>query len=126
MSQSRWHDCALCGVFTQYALCGNLLLDHRDVQRLPAECAPVVSWRCQDHQHYTMRAASAVRASELGDLIYTLTCGHEVQWVFRGKEAFTPTMLARGLTTRQIRLDQRQRCYRCSEQEQEQERSAIQ
>lgn len=119
MIQSRWHDSALCGVGTHFALCGNRLLDHRDVQRLPAADAAGVSWRCLDHQPYRMHTASAVRASEQGDLIYTLTCGHAVQWVYRGQGAYTAAKLARDMATRQIRLDQPQRCYVCSEQEPE-------
>jgi len=118
VSTSSWHPCAICGVPTQDAVCGNRLLFHRDVQRLPTEQAPEVSWRCQDHQHYQMHIASAVWASELGDLIYTLACGHDVSWVGRGQWASTPTQVTRGIATRQIRLDQRQRCYVCGDLEQ--------
>ena len=118
MSTSSWHPCAICGVPTQAAVCGNRLLFHRDVQGLPTEQAPGYHWRCQDHQHYQMHTASAVRASELGDLIYTLTCGHEVSWVGRGPWAATPALVERRIATRQIRLDQPQRCYICGDLEQ--------
>jgi hypothetical protein len=64
-----------------------------------------------------MREASAVHANEHGDLIYSLTCGHEVQWVFRGIWGYTPALISRGLATRQLRLDRRQRCYLCGDQE---------
>ena len=78
------HGCAICGEPTQDAICGNRLLFEADVSRLPREQAPTVSWRCSTHQRYQLRQARAVRASDLGDLMYTLTCGHEVQGVFRG------------------------------------------
>lgn len=113
------HSCTICGISTQDALCGNRLLFRADVHRLPVEDTPAVFWRCGMHQHYQMRQASAVRASDLGDLIQTLTCGHEVFWVCRGYGAYTPARLARALTTRQIRLDQPQRCYVCGDQDSE-------
>jgi hypothetical protein len=69
-----------------------------------------------------MRQAAAVRASDLGDLIYTLTCGHEVVGVFHGQWVYTPAKIKRGLLTRQIRLDQPQHCYVCGDLEQETER----
>jgi hypothetical protein len=75
------------------------------------------------HQPYQMRLASAVRASDLGDLIYTLTCGHEVVGVFRGRWVYTPARVKHGLRTRRIRLDQPQRCYTCGDLEQESEAS---
>lgn len=56
-----------------------------------------------------------MRASELGDLISTLTCGHDVQWLCRGRRAYTLTLVTRCLVTRQIRLDQPQRYYRCAD-----------
>ena len=59
-----------------------------------------------------MREAAAAHANEQGDLIYSLTCGHEVQYIVRGVWGYTPAMLARELATRQIRLDQPQHCYR--------------
>jgi hypothetical protein len=71
-----------------------------------------------------MREASAVQASELGDVIYTLTCGHEVHWVFRGRWAYTSAQLKRSILTRQIRLDQPQRCYRCGDREEERKSKA--
>ncbi len=66
-----------------------------------------------------MREAAAAHASELGDLIYLLTCGHEVQYIVRGVWGYTPAMLARELATRQVRLDQPQRCYLCADQKRE-------
>ena len=77
----------------------------------------MISWRCERHQGSQMHEASVVRANELGDLIYSLTCGHEVQRIVRGVWGYTPAMLARELATRQVRLDQPQRCYRCADQE---------
>jgi hypothetical protein len=115
------HGCAICGEPTQDALCGNRLLVGSDVSRLPTEQAPAVFWRCRIHQRYQLRQASAVRASDLGDLIYTLTCGHEVLGVFRGHQVYTPAKIKRGLLTRQIRLDQPQRCYACGDLERESE-----
>ena len=115
------HSCAICGEATQDALCGNRLLVGSDASRLPTEQAPAVSWRCRSHQRYQMRQASAVRASDLDDLIYTLTCGHEVLGVFRGHWVYTPAKVKRGLLTRQIRLDQPQRCYVCGDLAQESE-----
>ena len=114
--------CAICGAPTRDALCGNRLLFGAEVSRLPTEQAPPISWRCRAHQRYQMRQASAVRASDLGDLIYTLTCGHEVVGVFRGHWVYTPAKVKRGLLTRQIRLDQPQRCYLCGDMELNQER----
>jgi pyruvate/oxaloacetate carboxyltransferase len=64
-----------------------------------------------------MREASAVHANALGDLIYSLACGHEVQYIARGVWGYTPAMIARELATRQVRLDLPQRCYRCADQE---------
>ena len=115
------HSCAICGVPTQDALCGNRLLFLADVHRLPAESAPAIFWRCATHQRYQMRQASGVQVSEQGDLLYTLTCGHQVWWVCRGQKAYTPARLAQAITTRQIRLDQPQRCYLCGDLEQESE-----
>ena len=113
------HPCTICGVPTQDALVGNRLLFRADVQRLPAEDAPTIFWRCRSHQCYEMRQASGVHVSAQGDLIYTLTCGHEVCWLYRGQtrgqRAYTPEGLQQALTTRQIRLDQPQRCYRCGD-----------
>jgi hypothetical protein len=113
----RWYPCAICGEPTRDTLCGNRLLLRSDVSRLPTEHAPVLSWRCQTHQRYQMRRASAVRASDLGDVIYMLTCGHEVYWVFRGRAAYTPAKVKHDLLSRQIRLDQPQRCYLCGDLE---------
>ena len=111
--------CALCGAPTWDGIWGNRLLLRSDVSRLLNEQAPALSWRCANHQNYQMREASAVRASELGDIIYTLTCGHEVHWVFRGRWAYTSAQVKRGILMRQIRLDQPQRCYLCGDQEEE-------
>ena len=81
------------------------------------------AWRCAYYQRYEMRTASAVRVTEAGDVLLTLTCGHELCWVCRGRAAYTPAELERALTTRQIRLDQPQRCYVCGDQERESEAS---
>lgn len=113
------HACTICGASTQDALCGNRLLFRKDVHRLPAEEAPPVCWRCGSHQCYQMRQARGARASPQGDVFLTLTCGHEVCWVCRGKAAYTPAKLAQALLTRQIRLDQPQRCYVCGDLERE-------
>ena len=121
MRNSGSHHCTICGATTQDALCGNRLLFRSDVSRLPTEQAPAVFWRCGTHQRYQMRQSSAVRSSDLGDLIYTLTCGHEVLGVFRGRRVYTLAKVKRGLLTRQIRLDQPQRCYLCGDLEQESE-----
>lgn len=79
----------------------------------------MVCWRCGTHQRYQMRQATGVQVSERGDLICRLTCDHEVCWVCRGKAAYTPARLEHAITTWQIRLDQLQRCYMCSDLEQE-------
>ena len=123
MSHAHAHSCTICGAPTRDALCGNRLLLRPDVHRLPTEDAPPVSWRCETHQRYQMRQASGVQVSEQGDLIYRLTCGHEVCWVCRGQEAYTPAKLAHALTTRQIRLDQPQRCSVCGDLERESQAS---
>ncbi|HEX6778515.1 MAG TPA: hypothetical protein VF099_09965 [Ktedonobacterales bacterium] len=115
MMPTRWHSCACCDGAAEYALAGNRLLSHKDVKRLPAEYLPAISWRCEGHWRYQLRTASAVRATTAGDLLYTLTCGHEVCWVRRGQEAYTQARLARAMITRQIRLDQLQRCYACGD-----------
>ena len=114
---SHRHPCALCDVTTNDALAGNRLLSHAEIQRLPAEHPPLFSWRCELHQRSTMRAASAVRATADGDLLFTLVCGHEVCWMCRGPEAYTPALLERRVVRRQIRLDQPQRCYGCGDVE---------
>lgn len=117
-----WQHCAICGAPTQDAVVGNRLLSHWTVQHLPAESAPAVSWRCQQHRGYKMRTASAVWANEQGDLCFTLVCGHQAHWVFRGQWGYTPAMVMRGLETGQMRLDQRQRCYQCADLARESER----
>jgi hypothetical protein len=66
-----------------------------------------------------LRTASAVRVTEAGDVLFTLTCSHELCWVFRGKGAYTPAKLQQAITTRQIRMDQPQRCYICGDLERE-------
>ncbi len=111
--------CALCGAPTWDGICGNRLLLRSDVSRLPPEHPPALFWRCASHQGYQMHPASAVRVSDLGDLIYTLTCGHEVYWMYRGRWAYTPALVKHGILTRQIRLDQLQRCYLCADQQRE-------
>lgn len=117
VSKRSEQRCARCGAPTWEGICGNRLLLRSDVSRLPTEQAPPLSWRCASHQGYQMREASAVQASELGDVIYTLTCGHTVHWVFRGRWAYTSVQIKRSILTRQIRLDQPQRCYLCADQE---------
>ena len=119
MSHSSPHYCTICGAYTQDVLCGNRLLARAHVQQLPAEHSPTLLWRCGNHQHYTLRTASAVHATEEGDVLFSLTCRHEICWVFRGKVAYTPAKLTQALTTRQIRLDQPQRCYVCGDLERE-------
>ena len=119
VSEQHEQRCARCGAPTWEGICGNRLLLRPDVSRLPLDQTPLFSWRCATHQGYQMREASAVQASELGDVIYTLTCGHEVHWVFRGCWAYTSAQIKRSILTRQIRLDQPQRCYLCADQERE-------
>jgi hypothetical protein len=115
--------CAICGAPTQDALVGNRLLLGSDVHHLPTEDAPTIFWRCRTHQRYEMRRALGVQVSAQGDLLFTLTCGHEVRWVFRGQigkqKAYTPARLALAISTRQIRLEQPQRCYLCGDLQQE-------
>jgi hypothetical protein len=115
----QWDRCALCLEPAEHAIVGNRLLWGVDVRRLPTEGVPSISWRCIQHQRYKMRPASVVWASELGDLFFLLTCGHQVQGVFRGRLAYTPALVERDVATRQIRLDQRQRCYLCADLERE-------
>jgi hypothetical protein len=117
VSERTEQRCARCGAPTWEGIGGNRLLLRPDVSRLPTDQTPLFSWRCANHQGYQMREASAVQASELGDVIYTLTCGHEVHWVFRGRRAYTSAQIRRSILTRQIRLDQPQRCYLCADQE---------
>jgi hypothetical protein len=121
-SSQQWHPCAVCGAPTDDALCGNRVLWRLDVSRLPADFAPSVSWRCRQHQPYHLRAATTVYTNGLGDLVFRLACGHEVQWLFRGVAGYTPAMIAQGLATGRLRLDQPQRCYRCGDLEQDKER----
>ncbi len=123
MSHSSTHYCTICGTFTQDVLCGNRLLVRATVHQLPAEPPPALLWRCGNHQQYTIRTASAVRVTEEGDVLFTLTCSHEIRWVFRGRHAYTPTTIQQALTRRQIRLDQPQRCYVCGDLERERKAS---
>ncbi len=115
-------DCAICRAPTQEALCGNRLLSRWEVRALPPDLAQALSWRCERHQRAVQRPATAVRASEQGDLVFLLQCRHEVRWVSRGSGGYTPKLVKERLATRQIRLDQPQRCYRCGDLEQQQER----
>jgi hypothetical protein len=124
VSERNEQRCARCGAPTWEGICGNRLL-LRYVSRLPTEQAPPLSWRCANHQGYQMREASAGRASELGDVIHTLTCGHEVHWVFRGRLAYTSAQIKYNILTRQIRLDQPQRCYLCDDQQEERKSKAY-
>jgi hypothetical protein len=117
----RWYTCALCHESTQHAITGNRPLSRRDVMRLPADHPPMFSWRCAAHRRSKMLEASAVWASELGDLCFTLVCGHQVQWVFRGVWGYAPMQVQQGLATHQIRLEQRQRCDHCGDLERESE-----
>lgn len=119
MSHASTHYCTICGAYTQDVLCGNRLLVRVRVPHLPAEHSPFLIWRCGNHQHYMLRTASAVRVTEAGDVLFTLTCSHELCWVFRGKGAYTPAKLQQAITTRQIRMDQPQRCYICGDLERE-------
>jgi hypothetical protein len=121
MSHSNTHSCTICGAYTQDMLCGNRLLVHAHVHQPPAEHSPTLLWRCGDHQHYTLRTAEAVRATEAGDVLFILTCRHEICWICRGRNAYTPAKLQHVITTRQIRLDQPQRCYVCGDLERERE-----
>src|ERR1051326_6368840 len=121
----RWHECVICGARTQSAIYGNRLLSWRDMERLPTEQASTVPCRGARPQSSQRRQASAVHANDLGDLIYVLTCGHEVQRIVRGVWGYTPAMIAHELATRQIRLDQPQRCYLCGDLEQERERERV-
>jgi len=115
----RWYECVLCREPTQHAVCGNRLLSRWEIMRLPAEEPPASSWRCAAHRPYKLRAANAVWASVLGDLCFRLVCGHVVQCVFRGEWGYTQAMIERGLTTGELRLDQRRRCFTCGDLEQE-------
>ena len=119
MSRQHWYPCAICQVLTQHALVGNRVLSHGEVQRLPSEGVPAISWRCHHHRRCKLRAASAVWANELGDRCFVLACGHQTHWVFRGEEGYTPALVEHGVQTGQMKLDQRQRCYACGDQESE-------
>lgn len=119
MSHSNTHYCTICGVYTQDVLCGNRLLVRAHAHQLPTDHPPDLLWRCGNHQHYMLRTASAARATEAGDVLFTLTCSHEICWMCRGRNAYTPAKLAHALTTRLIRLDQPQRCYVCGDLERE-------
>lgn len=119
MNHPSTHYCTICGAPTQDVLCGNRLLFRADVHRLPAEGPPALLWRCGTHQHYLLRTATAVNVTDEGDVLFTLTCGHAICWVFRQRNAYTPAQLTRALTMRQIRLDQPQRCYVCGDRERE-------
>ena len=113
------HSCTICGASTYDMLCGNRLLARTYIHRLPAEQRSMLLWRYERHQHCTIRTASAVRVTEAGDVVFTLLCGHQVCWVCRGRAAYTPAKLTQALTTRQIRLDQLQRCSVCGDLERE-------
>ena len=114
-----WQDCAVCRTPTQDALCGNRLLSRWEVRAVPTELAPTLSWRCERHQRSQLRPPSFVRANTLGDLIFTLLCGHEVYWIIRDRQDFTPARVAAGLATGQLQLGPPQRCYRCGDLERE-------
>jgi hypothetical protein len=116
----RWYppslqDCAICQAPAQDALCGNRLLSRWEVRQLPADLAEAISWRCEHHQRFKLQPASSVHANGQGDLIFSLVCGHRVHWVFRGRQGFTPALVAQGLASRKIRLEARQRCYLCGD-----------
>lgn len=119
MSRQHWQPCAICQVWTQHALVGNRVLSHWEVQRLPSESLPAISWRCHHHRRCKLRAASAIWANDLGDHCCTLVCGHQVQWIFRDEWGYTPEMVKRGLATGELRLDKRHRCYACGDLESE-------
>ena len=111
----RWQHCTVCHAPTQFAVVGNRLLSRWDVHRLPDEGVPAISWRCEKHRTYKMRPASAIQANEYGDLCYTLTCGHQSQWVFRHAWKYTQDMIERGLVTGELRLEERHRCFACAD-----------
>jgi hypothetical protein len=118
----RWYppslqDCAICRAPAQDALGGNRLLSRWEVRQLPDDFASAISWRCERHQRSKLQPASTVHANAQGDLIFTLVCGHEVRWIFRGRQGFTPALVAHGLAAGKIRLEARQRCYRCGDLE---------
>ena len=123
MSHQHWHPCAICQTATQHAISGNRVLSHGEVQGLPSEGAPDVSWRCHHHRRCKLRAASVVWANAYGDLCFMLECGRQTQWVFRGEWGYTPTMVERGVDSGQINLDRRQRCYVCGDLESEAKRA---
>ena len=72
MSHQPWRPCAICHVPTQHALVGNRVLSRREVQRLPSEGVPALSWRCHHHRRWKLRAANTLWADALGDLCCTL------------------------------------------------------
>lgn len=123
MNHQQWHPCAICQESTQHALAGNRALSHWEVQCLPSEGAPSISWRCHHHRRCKMRAASVVWANEQGDLCFVLECGHQTQWVFGDEGGDTVAMVEHGVNTGQINLDRRQRCYACGDVERESEAS---
>ena len=124
----RWYppslqDCAICQAPAQDTLSGNRLLLRWEARQLPPDQAETLSWRCERHQYFRMRPASTVHANGLGDLIFTLVCGHKTHWVFRGPQGFMPALVAHGLATGRIQLDRPQRCYVCGDLEREKEAS---
>lgn len=122
MSHQRWQPCAICQAPTQHALAGNRILSRWDVQCLPVEDAPSVSWRCHHHRRCKMRAATVVWANTDGDLCFMLACGHQTRWVFRREGRYTPALVERGVESGQINLEQRQRCFLCGDVVSESER----
>lgn len=122
MSYQRWQPCALCRTPTQYAVAGNRLLSRWDIQHLPAVGIPALSWRCEQHRRYKLRAPSIVWATADGDLCFMLACGHQTHQVCRDRWAYTSALVERGVDTGHINLERRRRCYACADVEREGER----
>ena len=122
MSHQHWHPCAICQTATQHAISGNRVLSHGEVQGLPSEGVPTVSWRCHHHRRCKLRAATVVWANAQGDLCFVLECGHQTQWIFRGDRSYTAAMVEREVDSGQINLEQHQRCFLCADVVRESER----
>ena len=81
--------------------------------------------RAETLRHSKLRAATAIWASVHGDLCFRLTCGHQVQCVFREEWGYTQAMIERGLKTGELRLDKHRRCFACGDQESESKQRAT-
>ena len=115
MSHERWQLCAICQAATQHALASNRVRSRWEVQRLPAEGAPSLSWHRHHHRRCKLRAATVVWANAYGDRCFLLECGHQTQWVFRGEGRYTPALVEREVESGQINLEQRQRYFLCAD-----------